>query len=343
MPIVSVLLFYLVIVIFLYFTFKNKKPLKWNEVLNALTFTRHNDDTLRVPGPIQIPVFGTKWINKFMDMSKLHEYYADLNRKYGDVVMEMAGNVPVVSLFSKKDIDKVMKAPSKYPFRPPTELVAFYRLTRPDRYASVGLPNTQGLEWAHLRMKLTPKTLESRKVLAAFCPDLNRCCDDFINVIKQQRNDQNVVIKTDDILKAFAIETAACLILGRRTGTTADAEMFQKLATAAKNVFQGCRDAYYGKTRHHLQIFRFSNFRLTQIFFILGNGLWKYFPTKMYKSYVKAEETIYDTVTQLVNETMSNESILQSKGSTECLMLTLLKTEGLDKREQISGTIGKHK
>jgi hypothetical protein len=90
--------------------------------------------------------------------------HLDLNRIYGDIVLEVNGNIPVISLFNRKDIEKVLEYPSKYPFRPPTEIISYYRKTRKDRYASCGLVNAQGLEWAKLRSKLTPKTLESKKV-----------------------------------------------------------------------------------------------------------------------------------------------------------------------------------
>jgi ecdysone 20-monooxygenase len=254
MPFMSMLLFYFIIVLFLFYTFKNNKPLKWNEILSAITFNQHsrqNEEILRIPGPIRLPILGTKWNCLFTKMNKLHEYYADLNRKYGNIVMELTGNVPVISLFNRQDIEKVLKSQSKYPFRPPTEIVSFYRLSRPDRYSSVGLVNAQGPEWAHLRMKLTPKTLESRKVLAAFCPDLNQVCDDFINVMKKKRNSENIVENVDDILKSMSIESACCLILGRRIGflneTSEETAKFHELETAAKNVFKGCRDAYYGE------------------------------------------------------------------------------------------------
>lgn len=52
-----------------------------------------------------------------------------------------ASGVPIVHLFTKKDIEKVLKYPSKYPYRPPTEIVSWYRKSRPDRYASLGITN----------------------------------------------------------------------------------------------------------------------------------------------------------------------------------------------------------
>lgn len=68
-----------------------------------------------------------------------HQLCIDFNQRYGPVVLEVASNgVPIVILYNRQDIEKVLRYPSKYPFRPPTEIVAFYRKMRPDRYASTG-------------------------------------------------------------------------------------------------------------------------------------------------------------------------------------------------------------
>lgn len=65
-----------------------------------------------------------------------------MNKTYGDVVLETTSNgIPILNLFNRSDIEKVLHYPSKYPFRPPTEIVACYRKSRPDRYASIGLIN----------------------------------------------------------------------------------------------------------------------------------------------------------------------------------------------------------
>lgn len=222
---------------------------------DALTFSQNQDsrdaDTFRIPGPIRLPIIGTKWNTRSHKLNKLHDYYAELNKTYGDVVMEMAGNVPIISLFNRKDIEKVLRHPSKFPFRPPNEIVSFYRKTRPDRYSSVGLVNSQGEEWGHLRKNLTPKTFENRKILAEFCPELNQICDDLISQIKERRNEDNLVENVEDLLKSMSFESGCCLILGRRLGFLSNEtnENFQELAAAAKNVFKHIRDSYYGKMR----------------------------------------------------------------------------------------------
>lgn len=67
---------------------------------------------------------------------------AEFARTYGSIVLEVTpSGVPIVLLFDRADIDKVLRYPSRYPFRPPTDIVAIYRKRRSDRYASVGITN----------------------------------------------------------------------------------------------------------------------------------------------------------------------------------------------------------
>lgn len=69
-------------------------------------------------------------------------FILEFYRKYGSIVLEVVpGGIPVVNLYNRADIEKVLRFPSKYPFRPPTEIVAYYRSRRPDRYASTGITN----------------------------------------------------------------------------------------------------------------------------------------------------------------------------------------------------------
>lgn len=100
-----------------------------------------------IPGPLALPVIGTQWVFSFGGYSfgKLHEFYEEMNRKYGGIFKQEAlFNVPVISIFDKQDIEKVLKSSGKYPIRPPSEAVSYYRKSRPERYASIGLVNEQG-------------------------------------------------------------------------------------------------------------------------------------------------------------------------------------------------------
>uniref|UniRef100_A0A336MFD5 CSON014590 protein n=1 Tax=Culicoides sonorensis TaxID=179676 RepID=A0A336MFD5_CULSO len=109
-------------------------------------------DVSDICGPRSVPFLGTTWIYFWKyKMTKIHEVYKDLHETYGPIVVERTGSgFPIVSLYDRDDIDKVLRYPSKYPFRPPTEIIAFYRKSRPDRYASVGLPNAFYLKFFFL-------------------------------------------------------------------------------------------------------------------------------------------------------------------------------------------------
>jgi hypothetical protein len=81
----TVILLYIAIASFLIYTFKSKQPLKWSEIVSAIPFHQYivrvsNDDTLKIPGPLRLPIIGTKWQN--IKMSKLHEYYGGMSRVF---------------------------------------------------------------------------------------------------------------------------------------------------------------------------------------------------------------------------------------------------------------------
>lgn len=85
-------------------------------------------------------------------------WHSDFNKKFGPIVLEVTSNgVPIINLYDRQDIEKVLRYPSKYPFRPPTEIVAFYRKMRPDRYASTGITNEYvNKEYEKINLVLNP-------------------------------------------------------------------------------------------------------------------------------------------------------------------------------------------
>ncbi|KAL3279366.1 hypothetical protein HHI36_016876 [Cryptolaemus montrouzieri] len=128
-----------VVLVILLFLFLDNRPPWWQ--------IRKSKQKPKIPGPRSIPIIGTRWmfyIGRFK-LNTLHEFYDEMFRKYGPIMKEEAlFNVPIYNIFERKDIEKVLKSPSKYPVRPPAEALTFYRYSRPDRYASAGLVNEQG-------------------------------------------------------------------------------------------------------------------------------------------------------------------------------------------------------
>lgn len=131
-----------VAVFVVFFFIVGYRPPWWNKKQSGCL-----KEASRIPGPVSLPLFGTSWTHLFgrYPLNKLHEYYKEMHLKYGPLVREeVLWNVPVISLFERRDIEKVLKNSGRYPIRPPTEAIAWYRRSRPDRYISTGLVNEQG-------------------------------------------------------------------------------------------------------------------------------------------------------------------------------------------------------
>lgn len=62
--------------------------------------------------------------------------------RYGNIIREETlWNIPVISIKDRDVIEKVLRLSGKYPIRPPNEVTANYRMSRPDRYTNTGLVN----------------------------------------------------------------------------------------------------------------------------------------------------------------------------------------------------------
>ncbi|KAL9905972.1 ecdysone 20-monooxygenase isoform X1 [Glossina fuscipes] len=289
-----------------------------------------------IPGPKRLPFLGTKWI--FMiyfwkyKLSKLHDVYKavfllDLNRIYGDIVLEVTpSGMPIVHLFNKSDLEKVLKYPSKYPFRPPTEIVVTYRRSKPDRYASVGIVNEQGPIWQKLRTSLTA-SITSPRVLQNFLPALNCVCDDFLDLLRNRRDPRTFEVNNfEDIANLLGLEAVCLLMLGRRMGflstKSEQPEKIRQLAAAVKQLFISQRDSYYGL------------------------GLWKYLPTKTYREFAKAEEVIYDVISEMMEQTLATSEANyhtmhhdDEDQDLRSIFLNILALEELDIRDKKSAII----
>ncbi|XP_055907958.1 ecdysone 20-monooxygenase [Eupeodes corollae] len=278
-----------------------------------------------IPGPYPVPFLGTKWtfLLGHYKLSQLHEAYKCMNEKYGPIVLEVTpGGVPIAHLFDKSDIEKILKYPSKYPFRPPTEIVVYYRNSRPDRYASVGITNEQGPTWQRLRSALTSH-ITSPKILQNFLPSLNSVCDDFIELIRHRRNPNTWEVKNfEDIANLMGLEAVCTLMLGRRMGfLSTESEQPEKvklLAKAVKQLFVSQRDSYY------------------------GYGLWKYIPTKTYSQFSKSEDYVYDMISEMVEQALRDEEFEVTNfddDDLKSIFISILQLKDIDIRDKKSAII----
>ncbi|CAB0013650.1 unnamed protein product [Nesidiocoris tenuis] len=239
-------------------------------------------------------------------------------RRYGNIVKEEAlWNIPVVSLKSREDIEKVLKYPSKYPMRPPTEVTAHYRASRPDRYANLGLVNEQGEEWHRLRTSLTPELTSGRTMNKIF-PELTSIAVDFNDLIHHSRNlSTGVVHNFEELACRLGLESSCALILGERLGFLDDiiGPTAQKLADAVKEQFCASRDTFYSLP------------------------IWKFVSTSSYRQFVASEDTIYDVISEMVDKAEKLEEDTYSSDGTRGVFLSILKAPGVDVRDKKAAII----
>lgn len=113
--------------------------------------------------------------------------------------------------------------------------------------------------------------LTSVKVLNAFLPKLEDVADEFVQLIRQRRDEQGVIHNFRGVINLFGLEALAGLILDKRLGLLDPNPSLEilELANAVQQIFIVFRDVFY------------------------GSALWKYLPSKTWKDFVRNEELIY--------------------------------------------------
>ncbi|CAH0552877.1 unnamed protein product [Brassicogethes aeneus] len=280
------------LIVAIFFLLVGYRPPWWIKKTAKYTSTNVSN----IPGPLSLPILGTRWIFTFGGYScgKIHEFYSDMYKKYGSVMKEEAlFNVPVISVFEKQDIEKVLRSSGKYPIRPPTEAIAQIRRQRPERYASTGIVNEQGQTWHYLRTTLT-SDLTSPKTISEFIPQIEAIADDWCNLLTQLKDTKGQIDDMHQVIGRLGLEVTCALVLGRRMGFLIpgqESDSAQILAKAVHDHFLAVRDTYFGLP------------------------FWKLFPTSAYKQLEQSEETIYKIAMELIetaDDSTKESAIFQS-------------------------------
>ncbi|XP_078036135.1 cytochrome P450 family 24 subfamily A member shade [Augochlora pura] len=268
-----------------------------------------------VPGPYSLPIFGTRWIFSWFGsyrLNKIHDAYKDLHRRYGPVCKEEAlWNFPVISVFSRRDIEAVLRRNSRYPLRPPQEVISYYRQNRRDRYTNLGLVNEQGQLWQDLRTALTSELTGANTVLGFF-PALNTVADSFVDLIRRRRTGYKVT-GFEELAYNMGLESTCTLILGRHLGflkPDSNETVTARLAEAVRVHFTASRDVFYGLP------------------------LWKLLPTSAYKQLIESEDSIYSIISEIVESTIREKRDDAKDESVEAVFQSILRQKNLDMRDK---------
>lgn len=314
---------FVIVAVGVFFLITGHRPPWWRKKTWILTHVSNGQPRQKtvhdIPGPFAVPVFGTRWIySRFggYRLDRIHECYKHMFEKYGNVIKEEAlWNFPVVSLKNRQDIELVLRQSSKYPLRPPTEVISYYRKSRPDRYSSIGLVNEQGEAWYKLRSALTPE-LTSAKTIAQFVPELNTIVEDFISLLRQMKNENGAINNLEEFTNRMGLESTCALILGRRMGFLDSSidNTAKELAKAVQEHFCASRDTFYGLP------------------------FWKFFKTQAYTKLIHSEDVIYNIISDLVDSALIEERNTCEIDAVKSVFMSMLQTD-LDIREKKAAII----
>ena len=252
-----------------------------------------------VPGPLSFPIFGASWIySRFgpYENKKFHKSNEHKLKKYGPVVREgVTFNYPLIHLFDKDDIDKVLRYPSEYPLRPPNMADAYYRRYRREFYLNDGIVNLNGPEWHRLRMQLTPP-LTNRNTPKRYATHMNVIADDFKKLVASRADANGGVVQDfKELVYLAGLETVSDVALEKRMGF-----LDEKMSDDTKLILESIRgyqtssnESMYGLPWYQLVPKCFSG---------------------VFTNLVKHKDNLFVTIGKVVDETLEANRMAQDLG-----------------------------
>lgn len=288
--------------------------------VEMLTELKSAPSLQHLPGPKpSFPFIGTGWQYfrwSRYNLYKLHEANLDKYRRYGPIVKEeYQWRRPVVHLFKPEDFETVFRHQGKYPLRPVSEFLKYYRLNNPHKYDNAGLVNSVGEEWYRLRSALTP-VLMKMKSLHGMLSHQNEICDDFLTFVRRIREkNTNQIINLQDLLYRLALESICVMCMDCRLGSL-DPELkpdsdAQIMISASKKMFEAYQKLYYGLP------------------------LWKYFKTPAYQKLDEAESAIYRSASKYIEKALKRieDGTDKKNNKHNSILETLVQVNGLSDKE----------
>ncbi len=279
----------------------------FHKTLSAQYGVKKKKGIYEVPGPLGLPVIGSLWTTMFGSYRGVQ--YHDANEmklaKYGAVVREnMMFNFPLIHLFAREDIDKILRRASDFPLRPPNEADTIYRRMRPDRYLNEGLVNLNGPEWHRLRAQLTPP-LTRRDTTRHYADSMCAIADDFLAQLAQRREpDTGAVRGFKELVYLAGLESVSDMALERRLGFL-DEEMS-------------------AHTRLILDSIRGYQTSSNQTMY--GLPLWKYLPWggECFTALMAHKDRLYELLGAVVDESLANLENQELFGADNSILARLL-------------------
>ncbi|XP_071520796.1 probable cytochrome P450 CYP44 isoform X2 [Panulirus ornatus] len=248
-----------------------------------------------IPGPVSLPVFGTLLPYK-IGLKKLPTYHQDvcnLYHKYGPIVREDFGSLPVIHLFDPADIRTVYESDGKMPHVPPLQETS--KLYRQQKNISLGLGNLNGEEWYKLRHAAQQIMLRPREV-SYYYPLQDGVAKKTVEKLELELDDQGYIPHLQFLIGKWILESGGMCCFEKPLGCLnggAEEDLAQEIIEA------------------NFDIFKLS----AELKFSLR--LYCYFRTPKYKKLQALEDYFYGVSLKFISDTMNEIKALVAENKLE--------------------------
>ena len=221
-----------------------------------------------------------------------------------------------------KDIDTILRTPSKFPLRPPNEADVIYRQSRPQYYNNIGMVNENGENWHFLRSRLTPP-LTSPATLKHYATHMDGIAQDLVNLIRHTKDSlDSTVTNFKELIYKTSLEAVCMVALERRMGFLEPSIGFstQQIIDCVTGFEESSSQLMYG-----LPFWKY----LQKLPF------WKYLPASFmgfFTNLMECKDFLFETFSAIVDETLQlNE--LEGCGNPDSILNSLLDVKDIEVKD----------
>ncbi|KRT81820.1 cytochrome P450 [Oryctes borbonicus] len=262
-----------------------------------------------IPGPKPIPILGNTWrllpiIGQY-DVSDVARLSDIIYRDYGKIarLSGLIGRPDLLFVYDADEIEKIYRQEGPTPFRPSMPCLVKYKSEiRKDFFGKLpGVVGVHGEPWREFRTKVQKPILQLKTVRKYIRP-IETVTGDFIRRMEEMMDEnKDMPSDFDNEIHKWALECIGVVSLDARLG---------------------CLDPNLSLNSEPQRIINAAKYALRNIAILeLKFPFWRYFPTTIWKNYVKNMDYFVKICTKYVDEAMER---LQKKKITPDSDLSLI-------------------
>ncbi|CAH1634801.1 unnamed protein product [Spodoptera littoralis] len=267
-----------------------------------------------VPGPRPLPFLGNTWrftpyIGGY-SVEHIDKVCLSLRAEYGNCVKVtgLLGRPDMLFVFDASEVERVFRGEDAAPHRPSMPSLNYYKHTlRKDFFGAeencAGVIAVHGDSWSAFRTKVSRVAL-SAGAAAQYTVPVSEVADAFVQRVRQIRDD-NFETPGDFLneVHKWSLESLGLIALDTRL-----------------NCFDASEDSESMRLIHAVQTFFLSVGQLE-----LRAPWWRLYPTKMFRQYVEALDTILSVTLNHVEKALKE---CEANGSSKSLLQDLVAAAG---------------